>query len=121
MLNKGDKMDKLKCKVCGTTKGVDFEGMCKNCYLLSIGCKLDDDFPQEEKNSKKRIINKIADIYNTLAMLSIVFGIIIAVIVSISISSILVGFYIFISFFASWLFLRTFSEIIQLLEDIKNK
>lgn len=32
-----------KCKKCGTTKNVNFDGMCEDCYSKTIGAKKNDD------------------------------------------------------------------------------
>ena len=46
-----------KCKKCGTTKNVNFEGMCKNCYEKSIAIKEQEDNSSEKEKDPKKTIN----------------------------------------------------------------
>ena len=46
-----------KCKKCGTTENVNFDGMCEDCYNKTIGAKKnDDDEIEKDYVYKYRII-----------------------------------------------------------------
>ena len=45
-----------KCKKCGTTKNVNFEGMCEECYNKTIGVRKNDDDIERDYTYKYRII-----------------------------------------------------------------
>lgn len=46
-----------KCKKCGTTKNVNFDGMCKSCYEKSITIKEKEDNPNKNEEKSKKQIN----------------------------------------------------------------
>lgn len=46
-------MEEKKCKKCGTTENVNFEGMCKKCYEDTIVIKQKEDGNGKKKNTKK--------------------------------------------------------------------
>ncbi len=101
----------MQCKKCGK-ECMESElknGFCEEC-LKKYGKN-----PQE----LKLVNNNIANTLKILVYIIIIIGIILAI-VSCTIN-LIYGILIFVSALLSALFLRALAEIIQLLEDIKNK
>lgn len=48
-------MEERKCKKCGTTKNVNFDGMCKNCYEESVTIKEEDNLTDKKERAQIQI------------------------------------------------------------------
>ena len=82
----------------------------------------------EEKNNsdnkprkKERKINELSKLYNTLATIVLVCSFLGTILITVILQNVVIGISCFISCLVFWLFFKTASEILQLLEDIKNK
>ena len=70
---------------------------------------------------KERKINELSKLYNTLAIISLICWFLGTILITVILQNIAISISCFISCLIFWLFFRTASEILQLLEDIKNK
>ncbi len=102
----------MKCKICGTTENVKYEGMCRDCYTKSIGAK------SEEEISTN--IKKKSDYILIAQIILIVLGIILSLICFVS-GYISTGVTIIIGFGATCFGLKICITIIDLLDDINKK
>ena len=115
------------CIGCGTTEGVNFMGMCEKCYKKSIGANIEETEVTNSNNSNSS--NDVADKFILVGTILNIVGYLFAIIIGIVgiiqsgnfwsgiISAIIIAFCVFIS----TLFYQGIAEIINLLQDIKNK
>lgn len=103
----------MQCKKCGK-ECMESElrnGFCKDC-IEKYG---------ENSNEIHSIGNHLANTYRILIGVVILIGIILTILVLAMTGSIFAGILVIITTALMTLFFRTISEILQLLEDIKNK
>lgn len=101
----------MQCKKCGKEcmESELTNGFCEDC-LKKYG---------ENSQELKFVNNNIANTFKILVYIIIVIGVILAIVGCTL--NLIYGILIFVSTLLSALFLRAIAEIIQLLEDIKNK
>jgi hypothetical protein len=118
-----------KCKKCGTTENVNFEGMCKKCYEESLGFNKNTVSNRKieytnSSNNSNRIADKFTLVVNITKILGYLCAIIIAIVMMINVSlwsGLLVGLVIAGIVWFSTLLFEAIAEGLNLLQDIKNK
>lgn len=106
----------MNCKKCGKKLSPEdecFLGYCENCYSEEYG---NENSNNEESNSST---NMIAKIIKTIAIIEIICVVITGLVLFGE--SIIIGISIILGGIVSGIFVFALGEIIQLLEDIKNK
>ena len=115
----------MECSKCGTTKDVNFMGMCEKCYKQSLGVNTEENKGTDYKYS----FNEVADKFTLVGTIIKILGYLSAIIIGIAtiaqggefwigVVSIII---IAIGVFISSLFYDGIAEIINLLQDIKDK
>lgn len=110
------KDNKILCEECGReiTEEISdkYNGLCQSCYE-----ELEED---DDDESTYTIKNRVASFFYSLSSIILFISVLIAII-SFSDNNPLIGTIAIITGIISPMFLYGFGEIIQLLEDIKNK
>lgn len=110
--------EKIFCKECckeiSLEEAKQYKGFCKNCY----GERENKSNEEEEEDI---ITNKIASSIKTIGFILLLVGIFAGLGIGASQESLLNGFLIIVGTIVTTIFIFGFGEIIQLLEDIKNK
>ncbi len=96
-------------------------GICYDCFENKQNEAITYKMSKIEENTNKFIENSIAKEFKIWAICIAIIGIFFAIIIGITSESFIGGIIAFSSFYVIWLLLRAIAEIIQLLEDIKNK
>ena len=108
----------MQCKQC-KRECLESElrnGVCNECFKKNLSSvKGSDDTP------RRNIENAIAQEFKIWALIILIVGIISAVISFAVSENIVIALITLGSFYIIWMALRAIAEIIQLLEDIKNK
>ena len=121
----------MKCKKCGKEYPENelMKGICYDCFEekqnQSEVSKVIEEIKEETHytNSQKseRNINGLSSAYHGLSSICFLLSIILAFIFAMIFQEFIVSASVFVAFIFIGLFLQTSSEILQLLEDIKNK
>lgn len=125
-MSKGE-IVKMECKKCHTTENVNFEGMCKKCYEESVGIIEEEEKEIEYVNSSDSS-NMVANKFTLIVIIIKVIGYITAVVTLIAFliageigQGFLFGIIIAVITWFSTLAFEAIAEILNLLQDIKNK
>ena len=108
----------MECKECcreiTSQEAKDHDGYCKKCYSLK-----EKNYEDEDENENVEVENKIANVIHIIGTLLVFIGPITGFIYTSE--NTWLGIVIIISSIVTSIFIAGFAEIIQLLEDIKNK
>ena len=117
----------MECKKCHTTENVNFEGMCKKCYEESVGIIEEEEKDIEYVNSSDSS-NMVANKFTLIVVIIKVIGYIGAIVTLIAFlihgeigQGFLFGIIIAVITWFSTLAFEAIAEILNLLQDIKNK
>ena len=117
----------MKCKKCGNEYPSNelMNGICYDCFEKNQDNTRNENFQviKEDNNykTKERKINHLSSLYNTLSYIFLFLSVFGAIVLAIFFQNAIIVISCLISCLMFWLFLQTASEILQLLEDIKNK
>lgn len=113
------------CKKCGTIENVYFEGMCKKCHDEEMGyTKPEEQDYINSSNSKNVVAEKFLLMSNIIHVIGYITAIIIGVIIMKEVNvltGILTGIMIATFTWFSTLIFEAIAEVINLLQDIKNR
>ena len=115
--------NKRKCKKCGTTENVNFEGMCKKCYEESIRIGNDEEQYINSSNSSNNVAQKFLLVVNIIKFLGYFVSIFCGIMLIINVNFWLglgVCLVIAIITWLSTLLFEAIAEALNLLQDIKN-
>lgn len=115
----------MNCKKCGKDYPTNelMNGICYECFIKNQNNNDTlNDFKMSKIEEKNNFIeNSVSKEFKIWAIFIIIVGIVIALLIGVYFENFILGICAFGSFYVVWMLLRAVAEIIQLLEDIKNK